>query len=320
MRILFTGSSSFTGFWFVKELVAAGHEVIATYQRQPDEYADKPRQSRVRAVSGICEPVFGVSFGDDSFMALLKAANWDVLCHHGADVTNYRSPAFDIAGAVAKSTYRLPLVLDTLLASGCRNVIVTGSVFEPDEGAGSDGGRAFSPYGLSKAFTWQMFRYYADVRQMTLGKFVIANPFGPFEEPRFTHHLMKCWFAGLPAAVNTPLYVRDNIHVSLLAKAYARYVVTLAQGISRCNPSGYVESQGAFTERVAREMRRRLGLQCAFELGSQTEFSEPYIRINTEPCDAKTLGWDEATAWDGIASYYTQLLGQANVRNAVSSG
>jgi UDP-glucose 4-epimerase len=29
MRILFTGASSFTGYWFVRELVAAGHEVVA---------------------------------------------------------------------------------------------------------------------------------------------------------------------------------------------------------------------------------------------------------------------------------------------------
>ena len=31
MRILFTGASSFTGYWFIRELVAAGHRVIATF-------------------------------------------------------------------------------------------------------------------------------------------------------------------------------------------------------------------------------------------------------------------------------------------------
>jgi hypothetical protein len=68
-----------------------------------------------------------------------------------------------------------------------------------------------------------------------------------------------------------------------------------------------VESQGAFTRRVAEEMRARLGLPCAFELAEQTEFSEPRIRINTDPLDARALGLDEASAWDEMAQYYRGL-------------
>jgi UDP-glucose 4-epimerase len=29
MRVLFTGAKSFTGYWFVREWVTAGHEVVA---------------------------------------------------------------------------------------------------------------------------------------------------------------------------------------------------------------------------------------------------------------------------------------------------
>ncbi len=36
----------------------------------------------------------------------------------------------------------------------------------------------------------------------------------------------------------------------------------------------------------------------------QTEFAEPMVRINTEPCDHARLGWREADAWDGLADYY----------------
>ena len=110
-----------------------------------------------------------MSFGDEVFVTLIKEIHWDVLCHHGADVTNYKSPDFDVAGAVAKTTHQLPVVLDTLMSSGCSKIVLTGSVFENDEGAGSDNLRAFSPYGLSKAFTWQTFRYYAQVRQDDAG-------------------------------------------------------------------------------------------------------------------------------------------------------
>lgn len=53
--------------------------------------------------------------------------------------------------------------------------------------------------------------------------------------------------------VSTPLYWRDNIHVSLLAKAYADFAVEVAQSKRSAHrtPSSYVENQGAFAERFA---------------------------------------------------------------------
>ena len=77
-------------------------------------------------------------------------------------------------------------------------------------------------------------------------------------------------------------------------------------GLSRLAPSGYVESQGSFAQRVAGEMRRRLGAECGLNLAQQTEFDEPRIRINTDPLDADRLGWDEARAWDELAEYYQE--------------
>ena len=93
--------------------------------------------------------------------------------------------------------------------------------------------------------------------------------------------------------------------MSLLAKAYARFAQEVpAAGFIRTNPSGYAESQGAFTLRLAQEMRPRLGLPCPVELKKQVDFPEPRVRINTDPADADVVGWDESTAWDEMAHYY----------------
>ena len=67
---------------------------------------------------------------------------------------------------------------------------------------------------------------------------------------------------------------------------------------------GYVETQGAFSERYAQAMRPRLGLDCVVKLLEQTDFSEPLARINTHPIDSGSFGWSESKAWDGIAEYY----------------
>jgi hypothetical protein len=121
---------------------------------------------------------------------------------------------------------------------------------------------------------------------------------------------MKTWFAGQQAAVNTPDYVRDNIHVTLLARAYARFAEAFAAGAGprALHPSGYPESQGAFALRFAAEMRPRLGLPCELELKRQTEFQEPRVRINTDLLDARAYGWEPARAWDEIADYYRKAL------------
>src|SRR5688572_17638352 len=118
---------------------------------------------------------------------------------------------------------------------------------------------------------------------------------------------MRCWRASKPAEVKTPGYLRDNIHVDLLAAGYLEFATKLAAGnaeLLRLNPSGYTETQGEFATRVAREMRARSTLKCEVILGTQTDFSEPRKRLNSQPAAARFPAWDEAKAWDAFAKFY----------------
>jgi len=307
VNILLTGGSSFTGLWFAKALAAAGHQVTAPLKRPLADYAGL-RGRRVAALGEIAEVVDDCAFGSDRFLDLAGSAAWDLWCQHAATTGDYRSPDFDVLGAVEANTRNLPQLLQTLSSRGLGGVVLTGSVFEPDEGAGSAPARAFSPYGLSKGLTWQYFRYCSETLGFPLGKFVIANPFGAFEEPRFCNYLVQSWLKGETPSVRTPLYVRDNIPVDLLAAAYADFVVRVPaqRGIVRLNPSYYVESQGAFAMRFAAELRERLGLPCPIQLSPQSEFGEPMVRINTDRIDGAAHGWSEAAAWDALADFYRQ--------------
>src|SRR3954467_8321617 len=143
LRILFTGASSFPGFWFVRELAASGHEVTAVFRQR--EYPDAIRRKRVATLEGVCRPVYGCSFGDAKFVELITQA--DVICHHAADVTNYKSPDFNVTAAVENNTHNIAGVCAAMKKAGGR-IVLTGSVFEQGEGAGSQGLPAFSPYGL----------------------------------------------------------------------------------------------------------------------------------------------------------------------------
>ena len=305
MRILLTGGSSFTGLWFARGLVAAGHTVLAPLKRTIGDYSGL-RGERVAALRSVAEVIEGCPFGSAAFMQVASNGSWDLLCQHAAQTGDYRNPEFDILGAVSANTHRVADVLKTMLSRGLAGVVLTGTVFEQDEGAGDTPLRAFSPYGLSKGLTWQHYRYLSQTLGFPLGKFVIPNPIGPFEEPRFCNYLVQTWFKGEVPAIRTPLYVRDNIHVDLLAASYAAFAsaVRAQKGVIKLNPSFYVESQGAFANRFATEMTPRLGIPCPIGLLKQSEFGEPMVRINTDRVDGNAFGWNEAAAWDAEAQFY----------------
>ncbi len=310
MKILFTGASSFTGHWFVLKLAERGHEVWATFtQAGANDYGTDVRGQRVSRVLDKCRPVFACRFGDENFLTLLNDENFDVLCHHAADVTNYRSPEFDIPNAVANNTHRAVEVLQTLAENG-GSLLLTGTFFEPGEGSGSGGLPVFSPYGVSKRQTADIFQRECQAFGVRVGKFVIPNPFGPWEDPRFISYLARTWRAGQIAAVRTPDYIRDNIPVSLLSAAYVEFAEQLPQAgtSTKLNPRGYVESQGAFSQRVAHELRSRTSWECRLEFAVQTVFDEPMERMNTDEVDGQKLGWSESAAWDELAAYYERTL------------
>ncbi len=298
MKILFTGASSFTGFWFVRQLFAEGHSVHAICRKNLGNY-EGVRKQRIEQLLGQAEMSFGCDFGSKAFLTRIKNSSFDLFCHHAADVHQYKSPDFDCLGALNSNAKNLRHVLRSLRDGGCRRIILTGSVFEPREG-GDPNAKALSPYGLSKSLTAQLFDAYAASFGMALGRFVIPNPFGPYEEFRFTSYLAHNWLTGKTPTVATPAYIRDNIPVDLLAKEYARFAVT-EEEVSR--PSGYIETQGEFAARVSRELEKRFCLPCPFVCKEQTEFLEPLRRVNA---DRPTVLWKEELFWDRLTDYYAQ--------------
>jgi UDP-glucose 4-epimerase len=309
MKILLTGASSFTGYWFAHALSAAGHHVVAPLRNPVAKYVDGVRAERVRRLAAVAETVEDCIFGGDRFFDIARIGGYDLLCHHAARVENYRSPDFDVTKALAENTANLHSILVTLADGGLRGVVLTGSYFEQDEGAGDRPLVAFSPYGLSKGLTAAVFKFRCHEVGVPYSKFVIPNPFGPLEEPRFGAYLARTWKSSRTARVNTPSYIRDNIHVDLLAAAYVRFVCEMTSRPSngRLNPSGYVESQGAFASRFAAAMRPRLGLDCQIDLAEQTDFAEPLMRVNTDPAERYVAGWRGEAAWDSYAEYLAEI-------------
>lgn len=311
MKILFTGASSFTGFWFINALTGAGHKVTSVFTKNKDDY-EGTRKTRVELLAGKCEQIYNCKFGDDKFVNMLINDGYDLLCHHAADVTNYKSNSFDVNKALINNTYNITGIIEAVNKGGCKGIVITGSVFEQNEGIGTLPLRAFSPYGLSKSLTWQVFQYYCSVNNVRLGKFVIPNPFGPYEEERFVYYLVKNWFAGNTPAVSTPDYIRDNIHVEKLAKEYLAFAQKMVDysgtDVLKTYPSGYVGTQGMFTQLVSRELSKRIKKECPFILNKQIDFNEPLKRANGENPEKTIPDEEEKLYWDRLAEYYINIF------------
>ncbi len=214
------------------------------------------------SLRNICTPLEECEFGDTNFIDSIKQNKYDLLCHHMAMVSDfsYRAMDYNIPSALEESTKNIDLVMQALKDNGCKAVLVTGSIFEAGEGKGQGSDKPAYPYALSKTFTYEVVKYYAEHYGLNHGKFVISNPFGPMEEPKFTSYLMQTWIKKEEAAVKTPEYIRDNIHVSLLAKIYKEFAEDVYKSKSplKINPSGYVGKQGEFAERFRDEIKEKV--------------------------------------------------------------
>lgn len=298
MRVLLTGASSFTGAWFVHALAEHDVEVTACCRSRRVDY-DPLRLRRIGWIERCCHLVEACPFGSDRFLDVLRSEGpFGVLCLHAADMGgHHRRPDLDPLAATAATTYRLAQALD--LHQG--PVLLTGSLFEADAGAGEPPLRAFSPYGLAKTLIWHVVRFEAERRGLPLGAFVVPSPFGPLERPGFAAELLAAWRAGAVPEVRWPRLVRDHVQVQPLAEAYAAMALSLPHrpGTSRLAPSQFAERLDLFAGRLAAEARPRLGLACLFRCAaSLAPAAEPLVRQGTMPIANLVARLDPAAAWD----------------------
>ena len=301
MRVLLTGVSSFTGLWFARALAQAGHEVVAPMRGSGA--TDPLRAARLDEAAKVADLIPAAPFGSSRFLGLLADYGpFDVLCHHAAEAANHKAPDFDVEAAVAANTFNARAVMAMARETGVRRLVVTGSVFEAGEGHGSEPLRAFSPYGQSKTETSLALQDEAAEADLECVKFVIPNPFGPYESQTFQRFVMTAWSQDRAVHVSHPLYGRDNVPVDLLAAAYAKAAEgELGEHVS---PSFYAGRTGEFFQRMAVEVAPRTGWACALTLAESQAFDEPETRLNLQPLEPAYFGWSESAFWDAYARYY----------------
>ena len=300
MKILITGASSFTGSFFVESLFNSGHEIHAVFTKGIKDY-ENLRSIRIDRIKNKCTQYWNCSFGDQKFLDIIDH-QFDIYCHHGTYMEDYRSLDYNLVKSVDHNYKNIKKVFTKLKSQSVKKIIFSGSVFEKNEGFGTEPLRAFSPYGLSKGISSDIIEFWCNWAGIDFCKFIIPNPFGPLEEFKYTRYLMETWAKNEIAEVKTPKYIRDNIHVKILAEEYKNFIIS---DLAKCNPSGYVESQLDFTSRFAKEISSRISLPCTFREVDQKIFDEPLSRSNGKLTKSYFHPLEEK-CWDDIALRYFQ--------------
>ena len=300
MRVLLTGASSFTGCWIAQALLDRGAGVVAPLGGSRDE-GDPLRQRRLARLAERCALVGEAGMGTSRLLDLAASEGpFDLVWLHGAEVGAFRRPDYDPLAAAAVTTAGAG---DLMGASRCAGVIVTGSVFEADEGRGDGAHGAIGAYGLAKTLAWQMLRFAAEERGLSITKLVIAHPFGPLEKPGLTTALLRAWSEGTPAILRHPTMVRDFLPVTWLAGAAADLALTpCAAWPARRTPSAFAEPVASFARRFADALRARCGFACEVRMAAEPS-SEPALRVGlervSETADPTACDhfWNEYVAW-----------------------
>ena len=295
-----------SGVMLTNELCSLGADVIAL-TRTERNLQPAHVQRRMSNLSQQVTVIEGVSHGSQYMPDVLKELKAKTLVIHGHPMENYKSRDYQIGNVAGQMISNLRKELNSFQDAGGIRVVYSGSVFEPNSQYPVYPNIAGSIYGISKAMVWEALRLDCGQLGLFLDRVTIPNPFGPGEHGRFGNYLMSQWLEEKEPIVQTPDYIRDNIPVKELAKRYARFLIEPSIGGQNLRPSGYIESQFEFAQRMGREFGVRLGKSLQVHSLFQMDFLEPKVLINDGSRTEEFLIHEE-TYWDEYFKYLFESI------------
>lgn len=291
--ICLTGASSFSGSWFCKNLLDQGYSVVALVNSTESELI-------TRRLANFENHKDVLICNTNAFIGM--EIKYELLALHGTATFDYRSSNFDIDKAVNETVSTSHKILKR---NKPKYIVHTGTFSEKNESVSDGDKKSFNRYSESKSIIWDQHRELAKDYNIQIYKYVMPNPFGPLENPKFTHYLINCWRDGKLPQIKYPGYIRDNVPIDLLSEHYVKFIDNIFrndyENEFRIYPSLYIESVLSFAQRYAHEIGKRLNLTLQVDHQKNHIFEEPRLRVNSDLCTKIVENWSEENSWDIIA-------------------
>ena len=311
MKILLTGVSSFTGFCLAKELSKSGYLITCPLPRSKTSYSGL-KKKRLGIISEKVNICYNSPFGSENFMKILDGG-FTIYCLHGAYVEGYQSDEFDFSYALNQNLNQIDSVLKVAKSYGCKSVIWTSSIFEDavntEEKVSGVHRPVWLKYALSKKISFLCIRELCANYGLGFSRFVISNPFGPYEDAKFCYHLVHNILAGKKFDVQSPYYVRDMIHIGHLSESYVMLVKNSIDGdiTDELRPSEYPMRMIDFAALLCKKINHYYGID--YELGfcEQKKYDEPLVLVNNNNIRSDLYSYNESSQWNRYFQYYNVI-------------
>lgn len=303
MKVLFTGVSSFTGFWIANYFANNGCVVDAILTKKSLNEYDSLRIARLSNLQSNINLIFDCKFGDNTFLSLLKNNKYEIIIHHASYVNNYNSNSFDWKLATNENTYNIENVVEEISVNPNAIFAFSSTVFEK---GGLEMDQPINKYALSKKNSKDIIEFFCFKNKIKFTNVYIPNPFGPFEDLKLNHYILNSWQQGNEVIIKTPSYIRDFLPVDLLAISYFDHIISLQKKNalkSSFSPSGYKMTINNYLSFLANKLYLLTGEKKFYKSETQENYNEPIELVN----EFKVLtneNWDENRFWIQYFNYY----------------
>lgn len=220
MNILFFGTSSFTGFHFVKELAKDKKKIIyCVLTKKITRYSSlkKTRLEKLIKIKNV-KIIDNMSFGEKKMILLIKSIKFKYICFHHAETKNYNNDKkFNIAKAIKSTTKNINEFFQNL--SSRTIIIISNTIYQEIKKRNYN---AITNYGKSKTIIYEILKKICNKNNIQYKSIFIPNPWGPYEEKRLNFNLIINWQNDQLFELNFPKYIRDNIYIDKLTKTYLK--------------------------------------------------------------------------------------------------
>lgn len=219
--IIFTGSSSFSGYYFVKRLNQLGYKVhlFFSFKKENIKYLNNLKSYRVKKIIKSNYVYFNCKFGSKFFLNKLgRFKKIDYFCHHHHYTKDYNKNNYKLLKSLKVSLDKYENVLKILKEKKIKKFFYTGSYFE-----GNDINKLpFSEYGLSKKIVKDILSFSCKKLDIKFSSFIIPNVFGFLEDNKLYTQMITKFMRRENFTINNPKYKRDFVHINILSKDYVK--------------------------------------------------------------------------------------------------